>query len=135
MTPLRQRMIDDMAVRNLSADTIECYVRAVAIFAKHYGKSPQLLGPEEIRKYQVFLVKQRKVSWGVFNQTVCALRFIYGTTLGKDWAIDKIPFPKQPKKLPVVLSVEEVAEFLAAVHNHKHRTIFMTILLGGTQGA
>jgi site-specific recombinase XerD len=123
-------MIDDMRVRNLAPGTIEVYVRAVAAFARHFGKSPQVLGPEHVRAYQVFLVNS-KVSWPVFNQTVCALKFIYGTTLGKDWAFHKIPFPKQPKKLPVVLSVEEVARFLGAIDNLKHRTMFMTIYSTG----
>ena len=131
MTPLRERMIDDMRVRNPAPNTIDAYVRAVATFARHFGKSPALLGPEDIRNYQVHLVKHREVSWAIFNQTVCALKFLYGTTLGKDWAVDHIPFPKQPKKLPVVLSVEEVAEFLGAVTSHKHRTIFMTLYSAG----
>ena len=131
MTPLRQRMIDDMRIRNLAPNTIDAYVRAVAIFARHFGKSPALLSPEDIRTYQVFLVKERNVSWSVLNHTVSALRFLYRTTLGKDWAVDHIPFPRRPKRLPVVLSVEEVAAFLAAINNRKHRTIFMTLYSAG----
>jgi site-specific recombinase XerD len=121
-------MIEDMQIRNLSPRTIDAYVRAVAKFAQHFGQSPTFLGPEQIRAYQLFLIRQKKASWAIFNQTVCALRFLYGTTLKKDWSIDHIPFPKQPKKLPVVLSPSEVHTFLKAIRNIKHRTIFICIL-------
>jgi len=131
MTPLRKRMIEDMQIRNLSASTIRIYAQAVASFARHFGKSPELLGPEEVRAYHVYLVKERKVSWSVFKQAVCALRFLYRKTLGKDWAVEHIPFPKHPRKLPVVLSTEEVATFLQAVDNLKHRTVLMTIYSTG----
>jgi len=131
MTLLRQRMIDDMAIRNLAPATVEAYVRAVATYAKHFGKSPELLGPDHIRAYQLFLVKEKKVSWSVFNQAVCALKFLYATTLGKEWASNHIPFPRQPRKLPVVLSVGEVAAFLGAVRNLKHRTMLMAMYSTG----
>jgi len=83
------------------------------------------------RKHTVFLVTEKKASWSLFTQTVCALRFLYGTTLGKDWAWRYIPFPRQPKKLPVVLSLDEVATFLGVLANPKHRAIFMTIYSAG----
>src|SRR5687767_14785757 len=108
MTTLRQRMIDDLKLRNRSPRTIQSYIAHVANFARHFGKSPELLGAEEIRQYQVYLVQQRQVSWSSFNQAVCALRFLYRHTLGRDCAVDHIPFPRQPKKLPVVLSQSEV---------------------------
>lgn len=127
MTPLRQRMIEDMQVRNYSPNTIEAYVRHVAFFAQHFGRSPTELGLEEIRAYQVHLVHQKKVGWSSFNQTVCALRFLYRTTLQKDWGIEHIPYAKQPKKLPLVLSQEEVRRFLGAFKNEKHRLIAMLL--------
>ena len=77
MTPLRQRMIEDMQVRNLSPHTIDCYVRQVALFARYFNRSPELLGPDEIRAYQLHLVHERKLGWGSFNQAVCALDFLY----------------------------------------------------------
>ena len=104
MTPLRQRMLEDMQVRNLAPKTQRTYVDRVAQFARHFGRSPDQLGPEDIRAYQVALV-ERRVSWSVFNQSVCALRFLYRTPLGQDWAVQHIPFPRQEKKLPVVLSL------------------------------
>jgi len=131
MTSLRQRMIDDMRVRNLSPKTQAIYCEMVARFAKHFGKSPELLGPEQVRAYQVYLVNEKRVSWSLFNQTVCALRFLYRKSLGRDWAIEHIPFPRQEKRLPVTLSLSEVARFLEAISNIKHRTILMTAYAGG----
>ncbi len=86
MTTLRQRMTDDLRLRNRSLRTINTYIACVAHFARHFGKSPELLGPEEIRQYQVYLVEQRHVSWSYFNQAVCALRFLYRHTLSRDCA-------------------------------------------------
>ncbi len=80
MTPLRQRMSDDLHLRNYSDRTVKAYLRCVRNFALHFGKSPDELGPAHIREYQLYLVKQKQCSWAVFNQTVCALRFFYNTT-------------------------------------------------------
>ena len=124
-------MIEEMQIRNLSPNTITAYVRAVANFAKHFGKSPAVLGPEEIRAYQVYLIKKKNASWSDYIQTVCALRFLYKKTLRRGWAIEHIPFPKKPKKLPTVLSVDEVATFLGAVPNLKQRTMLMTMYSSG----
>jgi site-specific recombinase XerD len=124
-------MIDDLVVRNYAAATVEIYVRCVAQLAQHFGTSPDLLGPEQIRDYLIFLIRRRRVSWSVFNQTVCALRFFYQTTLAREWMVEYIPFPKQEKKLPVVLSRQEIAAFFRAIKNLKHRTIVMTIYATG----
>jgi site-specific recombinase XerD len=131
MTTLRQRMTDDLRLRNRSLRTIKTYIACVAHFARHFGKSPELLGPEEIRQYQVYLVEQRRVSWSYFNQAVCALRFLYRHTLGRDWAVEHIPFPRQPKKLPVVLSQGEVIRLFDAVRSLKQRAILMTAYASG----
>ena len=131
MTTLRQRMIDDLKVRNRSARTIQSYIAHVANFARHFGKSPELLGPEEIRQYQVYLVEQRRVSWSNFNQAVCALRFFYRHTLGRDWAVTHIPFPRQPKTLPVVLSQAEVIRLFDAIRSLKLRAMLMTAYAAG----
>jgi len=131
MTTLRQRMIDDLKVRNRSSRTIQTYVAQVAYFARHFGRSPELLGPEEIRQYQVYLVNERHVSWSYFNQAVCALRFLYHHTLGRDWAVTHIPFPRQPRKLPVVLSQGEVRRFLDAIKKLKYRALLMTTYAAG----
>jgi len=131
MTKLRQRMIDDLRIRNYSPRTIEIYTRCVARFAQHFGTSPTRLGLEHIREYQIFLVDTRHTSWTLFNQTVCALRFFYKVTLGRAELIEHIPYPKQEKKLPVVLGREEVARFFDAIANQKHRTILMTMYAAG----
>jgi integrase/recombinase XerD len=75
MTELRRRMLEELQLRNYSPNTIEVYLRCAANFAQHFRVSPDQLGPEHIREYQLFLVQRKKVSWAVFNQTVCALRF------------------------------------------------------------
>ena len=131
MTPLRQRMIEDMQVRNLSPHTIDCYVRQVALFARYFNRSPELLGPDQIRAYQLHLVHERKLGWGSFNQAVCALHFLYLKTLGKDWNIESIPFAKQPKKVPLVLSQDEVRAVLEAITNPQNRVIAMILYAAG----
>jgi site-specific recombinase XerD len=120
-------MVEDLRLRNYSPRTIETYTRCVAGFAHYFGKSPALLGPEQIRRYQSFLVEEKKASWSLFNQTVSALRFLYGVTLGRKEAIDYIPYPKSERKLPVVLSLEEIAKFFGCVRNLKHRTVLQTM--------
>lgn len=131
MTPLRQRMIEDMKVRNLSIKTQKTYVERVAKFALYFGKSPEQLGPEQIRAYLVYLVEEKKVSWTLYNQSVCALRFLYRVSLGKDWTVEYIPHCKAEQKLPVVLSLEEVSRFFEAVKNIKYRAILMTAYAAG----
>lgn len=131
MTELRKRMSEDMSVRNLSPHTQRIYLERVAAFAKHFGQSPENLGSEEIRSYQVYLVQERKVCWATFNQTVCALRFLYRITLSKDWVVRHIAFPKKEKKLPVVLSLGEVSRFLRAVTSLKYRAALTTAYAGG----
>jgi integrase/recombinase XerD len=131
MTPLRQRMIDDMQIRNLSPRTIECYTYHVGCFAKHFGRSPEKLGTEEVRSYQVYLVQEKKASWSSFNQAVCALRFLYRVTLGQSGPIVQIPFAKRPQKLPVVLGPEEVERVLSCARPLKLRVILTTIYATG----
>lgn len=131
MTPLRQRYLEDLQVRNYARKTQQAYVECVSQFARYFKQSPERLGPEQIRTYQLYLVHEKKVSWSRFNQTVCALRFLYGKTLGKDWAITHIPFPRRERKLPVVLSAAEVVQFFAALKSLKYRTLLMTAYATG----
>ena len=123
MTELRKRYLQDLRLRNYAPKTLQTYVECVSLFARYFKRSPEHLGPKHIREYQLYLVEEKKCSWSRFNQTVCALRFLYRNTLGRDWAISHIPFPRKQKKLPVVLSREEVAQFLAAIRRLKYRTI------------
>ena len=113
MTPLRQRFIDDLRLCNYARRTVDPYVCQVASFARPFGRSPEVLGPDEVRAYQLNLLK-RKVSWSTFNQTVCALRFRYGTTLGRPEQLPLIPFGKRPKTLPGVLNPAELLRLIDA---------------------
>jgi len=132
MTQLRQRMIEDMQVRNLSPHTQASYAQQVSLFARSFNKSPEALGPEEIRSYQVYLTKEKKLAPGSIVIAVSALRFLYKVTLRKDWTVeDIIPAPKKPQKLPIVLSPEEVRHFLSCVASPKHRTILTTCYAAG----
>lgn len=132
MTPLRQRMLEDMQVRNLALNTQRCYVQQVSLFARHFNKSPELLGPEDIRSYQVYLTNEKKLATGTILIAGSALRFWYNVSLKKDWNFeDTIPAPKKPQRLPVVLSPEEVLHFLGCVGNTKQRAILTTCYAAG----
>lgn len=131
MTPLRQRMREDMAIRNFAKNTQSSYLTQVCAFSKHFGKSPDELGPEEIHAWQVHLLEVKKLTPQSIGCAAAALRFLYKVTLKREWDVDEIPLPKKPFKLPVILSREEVAYFLECVGNLKHRTILMTAYAGG----
>ena len=131
MTPLRQRMLQDMGIRNLAENTQLSYLQQVAAFANHFHRSPEALGPEQVRAYQVHLVEDRKLAASSICIAVSALRFLYKVTLKRPWAPDEIPMPKKPFKLPVVLSPAEVLHFLSCVGNLKHRTILTTTYAAG----
>ena len=125
MTPLRKRMIEDMRTRNFSEHTIAAYVSAVYRLANHYRRSPEKLDREEIRAFLVDLVEQKQVSWPYYKQILSALRFLYRHVLRRGEVVDDIRGPKREKRLPVVLSVQEVARFFKAIASLKHRTILM----------
>jgi integrase/recombinase XerD len=132
MTPVRQRMIEDMQVRNLSPHTQVSYVQQISLFARYFGKSPEVLGPEEIRAYQVYLTNEKKLAPSSILIAVSALRFLYKVTLHKKWTFeDVIPAPKKPQTLPVILSPEEVLQFLDGIPGIKHRTILTTCYAAG----
>jgi integrase/recombinase XerD len=131
MTPLRQRMLEDMGIRNLAENTRRTYLEQVSLYARHFHRSPEELGPEQVRAYQVHLTKTRKLSPGSVGIATAALRFLYKVTLKQTWAPDDIPMPKKPFKLPVVLSPEEVMHFLDSVANLKHRTILTAAYAAG----
>jgi len=132
MTPLRQRMLEDMQIRHLASSTQRAYVEHVARFARHFGRSPALLGPEEIRAYQVYLTNDKQLAPASMVITVAALRFLYTVTLQKTWSVEAvIPAPKTPQTLPVVLSPAEVVQFLDCVAAPKHRTILTTCYAAG----
>ncbi|ASG19553.1 site-specific integrase [Nitrospirillum viridazoti] len=134
LSPLRRRMIEDMTVRNLSPATQRSYVHAVAKFSRYFGRSPDRLGLEDVRAFQVHLVATG-ISWPALNQTVCALRFFYGVTLGYGDLPERIPYAREPRKLPVVLSADEVVRFLEAVPSLKSRTALTTAYAAGLRAS
>jgi integrase/recombinase XerD len=133
VTLLRQRFIEDMQVRNLAAGTQKAYVNAVAAFAKHFWRSPADLGPEHVRSYLVYLTKEESVS--AAKMANAALRFLYRYTLNRDWRILHDPFPKSERKLPVVLSLGEVALFFEALERPLYRAVLMTIYGAGLRAS
>ena len=132
MTPLRKRMLEDLQIRNYAPTTVAAYIRSVAEFAKHFGKSPDLLGAEQIREYQLYL-KEKGVSLSTYIQAVCALRFLYSNTLHLAVGIERIPLPRYEKKLPVILSPAEVKRLLEVPKNLAHRTMLTTMYAAGTR--
>ena len=132
MTPLRLRMIQDMRLRNLSPRTVEAYVGAVARFAKHFGQSPEQLDAEQVRQYLLHLVDDQHASWSRYNQTRCALQFLYSVTLGKDQQLARVRCARLPRRLPTVLSRDEVRRLLAvAAGDLKHKALLMTLYGAG----
>lgn len=125
MSPLRQRFIDDLRLRNLAPRSIECYVRGVVRLAKFAGRSPDQLGPEDIRAFQLDLLKH-EVSWSLFNQTVCGLRWFFGTTLQRPEVLPKVPFGKRPRFLPTILGTDEVVRLLDAARPGRDRVLLQT---------
>src|SRR6201997_2512117 len=125
MTALRRRVIDDRTGRNLSPATQQSYVYAVAKFSRFFSCSPDRLGIEEVRAYQLHLAGLGW-SWSHINQVSCALRFFFGVTLNRPEAFDRIISAKEPKKLPVVLSGEEIVRFLQAVPGLRNRAALTT---------
>src|SRR6516164_382834 len=126
----RARMIEDMAVRNLSPATQQSYLNAVSKFSRYFGRSPDRLDLEDVHAFQVHLVATG-ISWPALNQIVCALRFFYGVTLGQDTVPERITYARQPSKLPVVLSTDEVVRFLEAIPSLKSRAALTTVYAAG----
>lgn len=131
MTPLRQMMIEEMRLRNLAPSTQALYVSCVAQYARYFGRSPAELGPEHVREYFRFLVESANVGNARRITVACALRFLYHKTLKVEWSVEHIPLAKEERKLPVVLSLAEVQQFLAATIGLKQRALLMTIYSAG----
>lgn len=131
MGKLREKMQQDMAIRGLSPKTQSVYLGCMKGFVRFHRRSPDQLDLNNIFKYQVYLVQQKKASWSFFNQSVCAMRFFYKITLNKDWDVKHIPFQKKGSKLPTVLSKEEVRSILNVVSNLKHNAILQVLYGAG----
>jgi len=134
MSPRRRRMIEDMTVRNMSPATQRSYLHAVTKFSRHFARSPDLLALEDVRAFQVHLVSTG-ISWPALNQTVCALRFFHGVTLGHGEIPERIPYAREPRKLPIVLGADEVVRFLEAVPSLKTRAALTTAYAAGLRAS
>lgn len=134
MSPLRRRMIEDMTIRNLSPATQRSYLHAVTKFSRYFGRSPDRLGLEDVRAFQVHLVSTG-LSWPALNQTVCALRFFFGVTLGHDDIPERIAYPRTPSKLPTILNGDEIVRFLEAIPSLKTRAALTTAYAAGLRAS
>jgi len=134
LSPLRRRMIEDMSVRNMSPATQRSYISAVSKFSRYFRQSPDNLMLEDVRAFQVHLVSTG-ISWAALNQIVCALRFFYGVTLGEAEIPERIPYARQPRKLPVILSADEIVRFLEAVSSLKCRAALTTAYAAGLRAS
>ncbi len=123
MGAFRDRMEEDLRLRGYSPSTIRCYLGRVKHFVAYFMRPPDQLTPEDIRQYQLYLTDDLGASWSVFNQAVCALRFLFCVSLGKNWAVKALPYRRPSKRLPVVLSRLEVRHLLDHVVNLKHRAL------------
>jgi integrase/recombinase XerD len=131
MTPLRRRMIEDMQLRNLSSETQRAYVHYIRGLAQFYQTSPEQLGLEEVREYQLHLVQERQLSSQSVNTFVSAVNFLYTVTLETPWPEGALPRPRIPEKLPVVLSAAETHEFFQRVATIRYRAALMTAYSAG----
>ena len=131
MNPLRQRMLDDMRLRNFSLHTEKSYLLQISQFARYFARSPEVLSPDEIRTYQLYLTNEKKLAPGSLQITASALRFLYRVTLKKPWKVEELPSPKKPQTLPVVLSHDEVTHFLDAMRTLKQLTILTVCYAAG----
>ena len=127
MTPLRKKMLEELQRRNYSASTIRGYLQAVQQFAVHFGKSPDQLGPDDLRSYQAYLLTERKLAVGSVVARVAALRFLFVRTLKRRDFREELPYPKDRRRLPTVLSLEEVARLIDAAGNLMQRALLMTL--------
>ncbi len=127
MHRFRDRMDQDMEIRGYSPRTRKTYGDCVSAFVKHFDRPPDQLGLEEVRKYQLHLIRERGLSFSYFNQAVCALRFFFNVTLEKGWDVRRLPYQKRERRLPVILSQAEVAALLAATRNLRDRSLVMSL--------
>jgi integrase/recombinase XerD len=135
VTRLRKLMLDELQRRNYAQNTVRAYIHAIEDFAKYFHRSPDRLGPEHIREYQVHLFRDCKLSPGTIEGRTAALRFLFVKTLRRPYLPDHIPFPKRQRRMPTVLSQEEVARLIASAQNLMHRTMLMMLYATGLRRA
>ena len=135
MTHLRKLMLEELQRRNYSQTTVTSYIKTVADFAKYFQRSPDQLGPDEIRRYQLYLLKERKQGVRTVGNHTAALRFFFCKTLKRNYPVEEVPYPRAPRKLPIILTQEEAFRFIDSASNLFHRAMLMTLYSTGMRRA
>ena len=135
MTQLRKKMLEELQRRNFAQSTVKGYLRIVQDFALHFHQPPDKLGPDHLRQYQAHLFQEKKLNAGTVQQYVAALRFFFNKTLKRHYLLDDLPMPKRHRKLPEILSPDEVALLIGSASNLLHQTMLMTLYSTGVRRA
>jgi len=135
VTQLRKLMLEELQRRNYSQTTVNSYLKIVESFAKHFGRSPDQLGPEQIRTYQAYLLNERKLGVRTVGHCTAALRFFFCKTLKRAYPIDEVPYPKAPRRLPIILTREEAVRLVDSASNLFHRAMLITLYSTGMRRA
>lgn len=135
MTHLREAMLEELHRRNYAASTITYYIKNVEQFARYFKRSPDRLNPTHLRTYQAYLLRQRKLAPRTVKLHVCAIRFLFNKTLRRRYLLEDTPYPKAPRRLPQILSREEVTRLIASAHSLTHRTMLMLLYSTGIRNA
>ena len=135
MTPLRKLMLEELQRRNYSQTTVTAYVKTVADFAKHFHRAPDRLGPDEIRVYQLYLLNERKQCVRTIRNHIAALRFFFCKTLKRHYPLEEVPYPRAPRRLPIILTQEEAVRLIDSASNLFHRAMLMTLYSTGMRRA
>ena len=131
MTHLRRMMLEELQRRNYAQSTVEAYTSALRDFAKYFNKPPDQLGPEHIRQFQLHLLRDQKLAANTVKQRMAAMQFFFARTLKRPYLREDFPYPKAPRRLPIILSQEEVAQLIDAAGNLSHRAMLMTLYSTG----
>lgn len=135
MTHLRKLMLEELQRRNYSQTTVTSYIRAVADFARYFHRPPDQLGPDQIRTYQLHLLKDRKQGVRTVGTQTAALRFFFCKTLKRNYPVEEVPYPRAPRKLPIILTPEEAIRLIDSASNLFHRAMLMTLYSTGMRRA
>ena len=135
MTHLRQAMLEELQRRNYAKTTIDAYLHAVEQFAQHFKRSPDRLTLDHLRTYQTYLLRDRKLGPRTVRLHVAALRFFFVKTLRRRYSLDDTPYPKAPRRLPTILTIEEVSRLIEAARTLTDRTMLMVLYSTGMRNA
>jgi integrase/recombinase XerD len=135
VTRLRKMMLEELQRRNYSQTTVNSYLKIVEAFAKYFHRSPDQLGPEQIRTYQVYLLNERRLGVRTVGHCTAALRFFFCKTLKRAYPIEEVPYPKAPRRLPIILTREEAVRLIDSASNLFHRAMLITLYSTGMRRA